>query len=243
VTPLLARAGPLKRSLSFPEGSPTAVREAIAAYAALGGPGADAADVAPVETPPLGHAVAQLHGVYILSQTRKGLVIVDAHAAHERVTYERLKNQAREDGIPGQPLLVPVAMDVTAAEADRLVDHAPVLERLGIVVGRTGPESIAIRSMPSILAGADAEMLLRDLLSDLAEHGEVQRIEQVMDAALATAACHASVRANRSLSVPEMNALLRAMEATDRADQCSHGRPTWTELSLQELDQLFMRGR
>jgi DNA mismatch repair protein MutL len=229
---------------SFLARSPAVVRDVVAAYASLKPPPADAAPGSgPADLPPLGHAVAQLHGVYILAQTRKGLAIVDAHAAHERVTYEQMKRQARQDQIPSQPLLVPVTARVTPAEAERLDHHRPVLEKLGLAIDPAGPDSVAIRSLPSVLHGVDAVALLRDILADLAEHGHTRRVEDVMDAALSTAACHASVRANRALSVPEMNALLRAMEATDRADQCSHGRPTWTELSLQELDHLFMRGR
>jgi DNA mismatch repair protein MutL len=221
-----------------------AMREAFASYAALSPPAGSPSPMHdPAETPPLGYAVAQLHGVYILAQTREGLAIIDAHAAHERVTYERLKAQMDEAGIPSQPLLVPVIVRATQAEAGLIDEHRAVLESLGFVFSRTGPESIVVRCLPSLLEGADAELLLRDLLADMAEHGTSRRVEQLIDATLSTAACHASVRANRALSVPEMNALLRAMEATDRADQCSHGRPTWTELSMQDLDRLFMRGR
>ena len=224
--------------------SAAVARDAAAADAELGAPPGDASsEPEAVELPPLGHAVAQLHGVYILAETRQGLAIVDAHAAHERVTYERLKAEAEQDGIPGQPLLVPVTVRVTVAEAQLLADYQPILQKLGLMIDRTGPDSVAFRSTPAVLQGSDLETLLHDLLADLAEQGVSRRIEQVMDSALSTTACHASVRANRVLSVAEMNALLRAMEATDRADQCSHGRPTWTELSMQDLDRLFLRGR
>jgi DNA mismatch repair protein MutL len=191
---------------------------------------------------PLGHALAQLHGVYILAQTTRGLVIVDAHAAHERVTYERLKTEARARRA-GQPLLVPQVVRVTAAEAGLVEDNQAVLEQLGVSATRTGPETVTMRAVPALLDGVDVEGLLRDLLADWASGDGSARVEQLADAALSTAACHASVRANRALTIPEMNALLRAMEATERADQCSHGRPTWTELALQDLDRLFLRGR
>ncbi len=237
-------AGPSAWSAGLFPTTRIGAREATTAYAALSpaaGTPPPARDAAAM--PPLGYAVAQLHGIYILAETRHGLAIVDAHAAHERVTYERLKAQADADGVPRQALLVPVIVSVSESEARLLEEHEAMLQRVGITVSRAGSGSVAVRSVPSLLQDADAGRLLRDLLADMAEHGASRRVEQVMDATLSTAACHASVRANRPLSVPEMNALLRAMEATDRADQCSHGRPTWTELSLQDLDRLFMRGR
>jgi DNA mismatch repair protein MutL len=220
-----------------------AAHETVALYHALA-PDADArTPQEPLEDLPLGHALAQLHGVYILAQTRAGLAIVDAHAAHERVTYEKLKARAREEGSVSQPLIVPLLVHVTEKEAGIVEENRAVLERLGMEVDRAGPASVAIRSLPALLQGVDGEALLRDLLADWSADSRCARMEQLLDDALSTAACHASVRANRALTIPEMNALLRAMEATARADQCSHGRPTWTELSMQDLDRLFLRGR
>jgi DNA mismatch repair protein MutL len=212
----------------------------------MAAPVATGHDAGPAPLPgeaPLGHAVAQLHGIYILAQTARGLAIVDAHAAHERVTYEQLKAQAAAAGIPSQPLLVPLLVRVGERDAARVEEGAAALARAGLVVDRAGPDSVAVRAVPVLLQGADVESLLRDVLSDWADDADSRRVEQLVDAALSTAACHAAVRAHRQLSIAEMDALLRAMESTDRADQCSHGRPTWTELSIQELDRLFLRGR
>jgi DNA mismatch repair protein MutL len=195
------------------------------------------------ETPPLGFALAQLKGVYILSQVADGLVIVDMHAAHERMGYERLKRSWKEGAIRSQPLLLPVLVQVSSREADLAESSPDLFRRLGIAVDRIGEGSLAVREIPAILKGSDAERLLRDLLSDLAVQGASERIGEEIDAVLATMACHASVRANRRLSLVEMNALLRDMERTERADQCNHGRPTWAKLSMQELDRLFLRGR
>jgi DNA mismatch repair protein MutL len=193
--------------------------------------------------PPLGYALAQLHGIYILAQNQNGLILVDMHAAHERITYERLKQRYHGDGISHQPLLVPISVSVSCREADLAEDALDVLQQMGFEVSRSGRESLAIRSIPSMLQGADPEKMLRDILSDLIEHGSSQRVKEEIDQVLATIACHGSVRANRRLELDEMNALLRDMEATERSDQCNHGRPTWTELSLAELDRLFLRGR
>jgi len=193
--------------------------------------------------PPLGYALAQLQGTYVLAQAADGLVIVDMHAAHERVAYERLKQAWEEGPIRSQPLLVPVIVRVSPREAD-LADSKPdLLRSLGIGVDRMSEGSLAVREIPAVLQGADPERLLRDLLSDLSVHGRSDRIREEINAVLATMACHRSVRANRHLGLEEMNALLREMEGTERADQCNHGRPTWVKLSLQELDRLFLRGR
>jgi len=192
---------------------------------------------------PLGYALAQLHGVYILAQNREGLVLVDMHAAHERITYEGFKQTFRQGGILGQPLLVPVSVAVSPREADLAESLSDELSRLGMEVSRIGRESLAVRGIPALLQGADAERLLRDLLADLSEHGSSRRLEEEMDEVLATMACHGSVRANRRLTPDEMNGLLRDMERTERADQCNHGRPTWVQLSMTELDRLFLRGR
>lgn len=203
----------------------------------------DAADV-----PPLGFAIAHLHGVYILARNRDGLVIVDAHAAHERVTYERLKRAMDEgQGVQRQPLLIPLRINVSVAEADRAEASVDELAAAGLVVDRGGPDQLTVRELPVLLGQADAEALLRDVLSDMNDDcgspGSAERVADLRNTILATMACHGSVRANRALSIPEMNALLRAMEETERADQCNHGRPTWTQLSMQELDRLFARGR
>jgi DNA mismatch repair protein MutL len=195
------------------------------------------------EVPPLGYALAQLHGVYILAQNREGLVLVDMHAAHERITYERLKQARDEQGIRSQPLLVPQSVSVSSREALLLEEHASLFQSLGLRVDIAGEESLIIREIPVSLQGANVEELLRDVLADLLEYGTSERIARHEDELLSTMACHGSVRANRRLTVPEMNALLRDMESTERSGQCNHGRPTWTSLSVQELDRLFLRGR
>lgn len=193
--------------------------------------------------PPMGYAIAQLHGIYILSETSNGLVIVDMHAAHERITYERMKLAFRQQGIRSQPLLVPQAIAVSDKESDFAAQHDALFRSLGFEIQVAGEESILVRAVPVILQGANVERLLRDVLSDLVVHGQTDRISGAMDDILATMACHGSVRANRQLTLSEMNALLRDMEATERSGQCNHGRPTWTQLTMQELDKLFLRGR
>jgi len=195
------------------------------------------------DIPPLGFAVAQLHGIYILAQYAHGLVVVDMHAAHERITYEHMKNAISEAGIKAQPLLVPVSLAVSEGEADCADENRDALEKLGLLLDRIGPESISIRQVPVILKNADLEQLVRDVLSDFLEHGSSDRIETHRDEILSTMACHGSVRANRQLTLPEMNSLLRDMERTERSGQCNHGRPTWTQMSLSDLDKLFMRGQ
>lgn len=195
------------------------------------------------EVPPLGYAVAQLHGIYILAQNSDGLVLVDMHAAHERITYERLKTARDEQGIRSQPLLVPQAIAVSSREVSTAEEHAEVFASLGMSVEVAGEESLVIREVPVSLHGADVEQLVRDVLADLIEVGSSARIAEHEDQLLSTMACHGSVRANRRLTIPEMNALLRDMEITERSGQCNHGRPTWTALSMTELDRLFLRGR
>lgn len=209
-------------------------------YTATPAPDAGADAGAP---PPLGYALCQIHGVYIVAQNDKGMVLVDMHAAHERITYERLKQAHKGQGIREQPLLVPVPVEVGEHEADLCERHADELKRAGLGVDRTGPATLTVRRIPSLLDGADAAQLLRDVLSDLAEHGASQRIERDLDAVLSTMACHGSVRANRMLSLDEMNALLRDMEKTERSGQCNHGRPTWAQLGMEQLDKLFKRGQ
>ena len=204
---------------------------------------ATVADTGPESEPPLGYAVAQLHGIYILAQTAGGLVIVDMHAAHERVLYERLKAAAESGGGERQALLVPATVEVSEAQAELAGQHAETLAAMGFAVDRIGPARLAIREVPAALAGRDIGGVLHDALSDLAEHGATHRIPERQNEVLATIACRAAVRAHRAMTIPEMNALLREMERTDRADQCNHGRPTWTRVSLEELDRLFLRGR
>ena len=225
-------------------GAAGGVREALEGYGLLSrGMAAPGVDATPGEVPPLGFAIAQLAGVYILAENSDGLVVVDMHAAHERITYEKLKKSFDDRAIVRQPLLVPVSMAVAENEADLVEQASRDLEALGLSVDRAGLTSLVIREVPAILKDSDVEALLRDLLADLAEAGSSSRIESAGDDFLATMACHHSVRANRSLSLAEMNALLREMERTERADQCNHGRPTWTAISMAELDRLFLRGQ
>jgi DNA mismatch repair protein MutL len=194
------------------------------------------------EIPPLGYALAQLHGVYILAQNQQGLIVVDMHAAHERITYERMKIALQESVLKSQPLLVPLSVKVSTREVELAIEQQQWLQRLGMEVDQLGDETLVVRSMPVYLQGADAERLLRDLLSDLAMHGSSERIQETINETLGTMACHGSVRANRRLSIEEMNALLRDMERTERSGQCNHGRPTWMAFELAEMDKWFSRG-
>jgi DNA mismatch repair protein MutL len=196
-----------------------------------------------ITMPPLGYAVAQLHGIYILSENRAGLILVDMHAAHERITYEHMKTACDAEGIRRQPMLVPLSIVVSEKEADLVDEHSSEFSALGLELERASEESIIVRAVPTLLAKSNVEQLVRDVLSDLSEYGQSARIEQHRDEILSTMACHGSVRANRRLTLPEMNALLRDMEETERSGQCNHGRPTWCEMSLAELDSLFLRGR
>ena len=195
------------------------------------------------KTPPLGFAVAQLHGIYILAENTEGLVVVDMHAAHERITYEHLKNSMSKDNVRSQPMLVPVSLAVSQKEGDCAEEFAEVFKKLGFELTRLSPEQLTIRAVPSLLKDSNVEQLVRDVLSDLLEHGSSQRIEEETNEILSTMACHGSVRANHRLTIPEMNALLRDMERTERSGQCNHGRPTWTQVSIEQLDKLFMRGQ
>ncbi|MBN8262516.1 MAG: DNA mismatch repair endonuclease MutL [Xanthomonadales bacterium] len=230
------------------------VGDAPAAYAALYAPRDEATpfdavapqsmpDDAPGGMPPLGYAVAQLHGIYILAENADGLVVVDMHAAHERIGYEKLKAAHDGAGLRTQPLLVPAGMAVSEREADVAEREADTLAQLGFEVQRSGPQSLLLRAVPALLVHGDVEALLRDVLADLREHGSTRRVAETRDELLATMACHGAVRANRRLTLPEMNALLREMEATERSGQCNHGRPTWTRFSLAEMDRWFLRGR
>lgn len=203
-------------------------------------PAADSA--APGVEHPLGYAIAQLHGVYILAQAQGGLVLVDMHAAHERTTYERLKAALQSDRLPAQPLLVPIAVNVAVADADEAAAQAELFSGLGIELGRAGPTQLLVRSTPALLPNVDPATLVLDMIADLRELGRAAAA-QAFDRALGTMACHQAVRANRRLAVAEMNALLREMEQTVRSDQCVHGRPTWSFVGMDELDRLFLRGR
>ncbi len=200
-------------------------------------------DSGEADIPPMGYALAQLHGVYILSQTRDGMIIVDMHAAHERITYEALKQALDDRGLVSQPLLIPITVHVSQREASLVEEAHDLFEQFGLGVQRVGPETIRIEHVPAILRQASHEYLVRDVLSDLAEVGTSGRIVEARDNLLATMACHGSVRANRQLTISEMNALLRDIERTERSGQCNHGRPTWTALTMHDLDRLFLRGR
>lgn len=195
------------------------------------------------DVPPLGYAIAQLKNIYVLAENAHGLVLVDMHAAHERITYEKLKNGRVTANLRSQMLLVPLSIAVSAKEAAAAEEHAEALADWGLELSRSGPSGVVVRRIPSLLEGADVAQLTRDVLSELAQHGSSRRLEELENELLSTMACHGSVRAGRRLGVPEMNALLREMEATERSGQCNHGRPTWVQLSLAELDKLFLRGR
>ena len=234
-----ATAAPYYPGAGTPSGSQSAAQ--IAAYGqvhpALPEQGTEE------DIPPLGYALAQLKGIYILAENAHGLVVVDMHAAHERITYERLKTARDAEGIRSQPLLVPQSVAVSQREVQVAAEHTDLFQRLGLAVDVGGEEALVIRQIPVNLRDSDVELLLRDVLADLIEFGSSERIESHLDEILSTMACHGSVRANRRLTIPEMNALLRDMEETERSGQCNHGRPTWTQMSLDELDKLFLRGR
>ncbi|MGR8930802.1 MAG: DNA mismatch repair endonuclease MutL [Gammaproteobacteria bacterium] len=224
-----------------PKHAPAAVADQLLAYRKL----FPKDEAAPVQghMPPLGFALAHIHNIYILAETANGIVLVDAHAAHERVTYERLKQHYQQQAIVAQPLLLPIKIKVSVAEADLAEQEHDFFGQLGFELNRSGPETVVIRSTPALLAKTDADQLIRDLLADLMTHGMSRKAEETTNAVLATMACHSSVRAKRKLSIEEMNALLRDMEKTERIGQCNHGRPTWVSLSHQDLDRFFMRGQ
>ena len=203
--------------------------------------------VAPSQDQPLGYAIAQLHGIYVLAQNHLGLVVVDMHAAHERIMYERLKTALDAESVPMQPLLIPVSFQAdrleVAAVEDEISNGQGNLKQLGFDIAVLSPTTLAVRAVPMMLKDADAVALARDVLRDLREYGASRALTERRNEMLGTMACHAAVRANRSLSAPEMNALLRDMEATERSGQCNHGRPTWFQVTMGELDKMFMRGK
>ncbi|MFO7953850.1 DNA mismatch repair endonuclease MutL [Thioalkalivibrio sp.] len=218
-------------------------RPAAYAHPVAAAPGVATADPDADSMPPLGFALGQVAETFILAENARGLIVVDMHAAHERITYERLKREWEGARVTSQPLLVPEALDVTPAEAELAEERAELLGELGFELDRAGPETLTLRAAPALLRGQDTAQLVRDVLADLSADGYSHRAEGAMNAVLGTIACHGSVRSGRRLTLPEMNQLLRDMEATERSGQCNHGRPTWVELDHSALDRLFLRGR
>jgi DNA mismatch repair protein MutL len=224
----------------------------IAAWTALRAPQPSPADnrlavsaaTPPAHDWPLGRAIAQIGGVYVLAENAQGLVLVDMHAAHERIVYERLKQAASAtEALPSQPLLEPVTLAATPTEVATAEAEGEALRALGLDVSPLGPSTLAVRSRPAALPDADLTELTRSVLAELQHTGASRVVQRARDELLATMACHGAVRANRRLTVEEMNALLRDMEATERADTCNHGRPTWRQITMKDLDALFLRGR
>jgi DNA mismatch repair protein MutL len=195
------------------------------------------------DVPPLGYALAQLMGVYVLAQNTEGLIIVDMHAAHERITYERLKQQHDQDGVRSQPLLIPERISVSVKDIALLEENQDLFESLGLRLDISGPESLLLREAPALLHTENLSELVRQVLDDCYTAGSSNKIHEALNELLSTMACHGSVRANRQLAIPEMNALLRDMEATERSGQCNHGRPTWVQIDMSDLDKLFDRGK
>ncbi|MFM2399645.1 MAG: methyl-directed mismatch repair protein, partial [Pseudomonadota bacterium] len=202
-----------------------------------------AAQPMPNEDAPLGFALAQVHGTFVLAQNARGLVVIDMHAAHERILYEQFKHELDAQHVQSQTLLAPVAVPMDADMMDAVTREQDAIRALGFELAPLSHEQVAVRAAPHALAGGDLVAVVRELLAELAQHGSTHVVESTRNTLLSTMACHAAVRANRTLTLPEMNALLRQMEATERADQCNHGRPTWVQFSMADLDRLFMRGR
>lgn len=225
--------------------------EPLAGYAALLGEAANGSAeplpaMSPVndsDAPPLGYAIAQLKTIYILAENTHGLILIDMHAAHERITYEKLKSSRACSNLRSQILLVPLSVAVSAKEAAAAEEHGDALSDWGLELSRSGPSAVVVRRIPALLEGADVSELTRSVLGELAQHGSSRQLQELENELLSTMACHGSVRAGRRLSLPEMNALLREMEATERSGQCNHGRPTWVQINMSELDKLFLRGR
>jgi len=232
--------------LGLVQASGSEARDQMAAYLRLHpSPSDNAQGESAQGSPPMGYALGQLHGIYILAQNEQGLVLVDMHAAHERITYERLKEALSGEGVHSQSLLMPTGLTVSRREADALESHEALLAELGLEIQRTAPDRVAVRAVPAPLADADVDVdaLVRDVIADVIEYDSSDRLRQSIHEVLASMACHGSVRAKRKLEMAEMNALLRDMEATERSSQCNHGRPTWVQLGLDQLDRLFLRGQ
>jgi DNA mismatch repair protein MutL len=234
-------SGPRQESLSLPAHN---LAEYVPLYERLHRrPDARTESSRDAEAPPLGYALAQLAGIYVLAQNGTGLIIVDMHAAHERITYERLKGALATERLKAQTLLVPVTFEISAREAELVDQHSEGLRRVGLELGLRGPRQVIVHAVPLLLEGSDIEPLVRDVLSDLADGDAAAQIDHTINEMLATMACHAAVRASRRLTLEEMNALLREMERTERSEACNHGRPTWTHVTLEDLDRLFLRGQ
>jgi DNA mismatch repair protein MutL len=238
-----------KRSTYVPEQQrmPLKVQEQIATYGKLHEdiPRVDGALQPEKKSviPPLGFALAQLKGIYILAENADGLVMVDMHAGHERVVYERLKKSIAEQGIIAQPLLIPLTIKLSEREVNSIENQQDLFKKLGMKVERISPDAVVVREVPDLLREGNIDQLVRDMAADLVTHEHSARVDEYLHELLGTIACHGAVRASRRLTIPEMNNLLRDMENTENSGQCNHGRPTWTQLSMQELDKLFLRGR